>query len=104
MSADPSSHAHSKSPDGTCASRVPQGPEGRPPNIAQPGRAGISIQRIERRRRGTDLFIATEAFPESGITSALRDNTAKAANWLSATRADPEQISSLRPNQNPHIP
>src|ERR1700728_2290129 len=75
MSADPSSHAHSKSPDGTCASRVPQGPEGRPPNIAQPGRAGISIQRIERRRRGTDLFIATEAFPESGIISALQDIT-----------------------------
>jgi hypothetical protein len=54
-------------------SRLSQGPEGRPPNISQPGRAGISIQRIERRRRGTHLFIATEAYPESGVTSALRE-------------------------------
>ena len=40
--------------NGMCSPDVRQGPEGRPPNIAQPGRAGISMDADpERRRCGT---------------------------------------------------
>ena|SRR5580692_5831737 len=42
--------------------RSRRGPEGRPLNIAQPGRAGLaSIMTVERRRRGTPNDAAHQA-------------------------------------------